>query len=303
MPEKQTKAGLILVAFLSVYLFWGGTYLGMKIGLESFPPFFMAAFRHLSAGIIMLSIALLKKEVKPTKAELLNASLVGILLLLMGNGLVAWSEQRLPSAIASLVITSVPFWVMTMNWISGDKKKPSKLELFSLFFGFLGILIMVFQGSEESSLSLDPIGLSVLMIAAFSWSLGSLYSRHKAVPKSSLYSTAIQMLAGGSSLLIVTFILNEPSQVAWSTISMRSWMAMVYLIVFGSVIAYTAYIWLMKNVNPTLASTYAFVNPVVAVFLGFWLAHESFSTQTLIAATIIIASVMILTLAKKPNKK
>lgn len=299
MPSKHPKTLIVILAFLSVYIFWGGTYLGMKIGLESFPPFFMAAIRHLSAGVIMLSLALVKKEPKPQKNELLNGAIVGILLLLMGNGLVAWSEQRLPSAIASLVITSVPFWVMTLNWVSGDKKKPTRIELFSLFFGFIGILMMVFQGNSTETQALDPIGLIVLLIAAFSWSLGSLYSRHKAVPKSSLYSTAVQMLAGGSTLFVFSSLLGEPSTVIWSNVSTRSWMAMAYLILFGSVIAYTAYIWLMKNVNPTLASTYAFINPVVAVFLGFWLANESFSTQTLIAAVLIIASVMILTLAKK----
>lgn len=301
MTKANSSKLLLIFAFLAVYLFWGGTYLGMKFALESFPPFLMASIRHLSAGVIMLIIGLIKKEKFPTLIEFRNASLVGFLLLLGGNGLVAWSEQRLPSAIASLIITSVPFWVMVLNWVWGDRKRPTKVESFSLILGFIGILLMVFQGEIESTQSLDMIGIVVLLIAAFSWSLGSLYSRQSPMPKSSIYSTASQMLVGGSSLLILSIGLNEPNQMDFQAITPKAIIAMIYLILFGSVVAYTAYIWLMKNVNPTLASTYAFINPVVAVILGYFLAGEVLSQQTLLAAAIIVGAVMILTLSKRPK--
>lgn len=296
--NKPSKLQLI-VAFLSVYIFWGGTYLGMKFALDSFPPFLMAAIRHTIAGSILLVIGLMKKEARPTKDELVNAGIVGLLLLLMGNGLVAWSEQRLPSAIASLIITSTPFWIMLLNWVGGDKRKPTKIELFTLMLGFLGILLMVFQGPMGQSASLDMLGIFTLLVAAFVWALGSLFSRHRRMPKSSFFSTSAQMLAGGASLFILSFALQEPDRLDILHLTTRSLWAMGYLILFGSVVAYTAYIWLMKNVNPTLASTYAFINPVVAVILGYLLANEVLSLQTLIAAVIIVSAVVILTFSKQ----
>lgn len=301
MTQVKSKKIILILAFLSVYLFWGGTYLGMKIALSSFPPFLMAAIRHTTAGLIMLSIALVKKEARPSTLQIRNAAIVGLLLLVGGNGLVAWSEQRLPSAVASLIITSVPFWVMALNWVGGDKQKPSRIETFSLMLGFLGILLMVFQGQVESSKALDGLGIIALLVASFMWSLGSLYSRHSVMPKSSVFSTSTQMLAGGLSLFILSTSLGEPAQFEITKVLPSAWFAMLYLIVFGSVIAYTSYIWLMKNVAPTLASTYAFINPVVAVFLGWTLAGEHLSTQTLVAAVVIIMAVVILTLSKKPN--
>lgn len=299
---KKENRGLTIIALLAVYVFWGGTYLGMKIALGSFPPFLMAGIRHLSAGLIMFTIGFLKHETRPTKSQIMNAGVVGLLLLVGGNGLVAWSEQRLPSAIASLVITSVPFWIMGMNWLGGDKQKPKPIEIVSLIMGFSGIMLMVFQGNNPTNERFDVIGLVVLFIAAFLWSLGSLYSRHRKLPGSSIYSTATQMLAGGSSLLILSFSIGEAATFNASSITTQALFAMGYLILFGSVIAYTAYIWLMKNVAPALASTYAFVNPVVAVLLGWTIAGEVLSGQTLIAAAIIISAVGILTLSKKAPK-
>jgi len=302
MTPAKTKKLTIIIAFLCVYIFWGGTYLGMKIALNSFPPFLMAAIRHTTAGLIMLSIGLYKKEVRPTTLQIRNAAIVGLLLLVGGNGLVAWSEQRLPSSVASLIISSVPFWVMSLNWLGGDKQKPSRIELFSLILGFIGILLMVFQGQVDSNKAIDGLGIFVLLVAAFMWSLGSLYSRHSHMPKSSIFSTSTQMLAGGLSLFVLSTFLAEPTQFDISRVLPSAWFAMFYLIFFGSVIGYTAYIWLMKNVAPSLASTYAFINPVVAVFLGWTLAGEILSSQTLLAAVVIIMAVVILTLSKKPKK-
>lgn len=299
--NPSTSKTRILFALLAVFIFWGATYLGMKYALGSFPPFLMAGLRHLSAGLIMAGIGILRHEKLPTKNQLINAAVVGILLLVGGNGLVAWSEQRLPSSIASLVISSVPFWIMGLNWIGGDRRRPSLLESLSLLMGFGGILIMVLQKSDGAASAIDPIGLGALFLAAFLWSLGSLVSRHRPMPVSSVYSTSSQMLAGGITLILVSLLSGDASGFDPSNITPQALWAMAYLILFGSVVAYSAYIWLMKHVSPTLASTYAFINPVVAVILGWTMASEVLSLQTLIAAGVIISAVVILTFTKKTS--
>ena len=295
---SQKNKWLILISFFCVYLFWGGTYLGMKFALVSFPPFIMAGIRHTTAGIILSTFALIKKETFPTKKEILSAGLVGALLLLGGNGLVAYAEMRVPSSIASLIIASIPLWISGLNWISGDKKKPSLLEFVGLFLGFAGIIVLVFQGSNSST-NIDVIGIILLLIASLSWSIGSLYSKRANMPKSSFYNISFQMLVGGFLLLIFSMLLGEYKSFNVSNITTQSLFAMFYLILFGSILAYSAYIWLFKNVNPTLASTYAFVNPVVALILGWSLASEVLSTQAIIASILIIGAVVILTLSKR----
>lgn len=295
---KNTTKWLIPLAFISVYLFWGGTYLGMKFALNSFPPFIMAGIRHTTAGLILTTIAFLKKETFPTRKEILNAGIVGVLLLLCGNGLVAYAEMRVPSSIASLIIASVPLWISGINWVSGDKKKPSLYEFLGLFLGFSGIMVLAFQGSN-SNMNIDIFGIGLLLVASLSWSLGSLYSKRSNMPKSSFYNVSFQMLTGGTLLLFFSTLLGEYRLFNINQITNQSIFAMFYLIIFGSIIAYSAYIWLFKNVNPTLASTYAFVNPVVALILGWSLANEVLSSQALIASILIISAVIIITFSKR----
>lgn len=296
--KMNKQKWLIPLAFLSVYIFWGGTYLGMKFALESFPPFIMAGIRHFIAGIILTTIAFIKKETFPSKKEMINAGFVGAMLLLGGNGLVAYAEMRVPSSIASLIIASVPLWISGLNWVSGDKKKPSLLEMLGLLLGFSGIMVLAFQGSNTNS-NIDVLGIGLLLVASFSWSLGSLYSKRSDMPKSSFYNVSFQMLTGGMLLFIFSTFLGEYKLFDINQVTNQSVYALVYLIFFGSIIAYSAYIWLFKNVNPTLASTYAFVNPVVALILGWSLANEVLSPQAIIASVLIIGAVVIITLSKR----
>ncbi len=296
--EKNKTKWLIPLAFLAVYIFWGGTYLGMKFALVSFPPFIMAGIRHSTAGIILTTIAFFKKEVFPSRKEIINAGFVGALLLLGGNGLVAYAEMRVPSSIASLIIASVPLWISGLNWVSGDKKKPSTLEMLGLFLGFLGIMALAFQGSNTNN-NIDVLGIGLLLIASFSWSIGSLFSKRSEMPKSSFYNVSFQMLTGGALLLIFSTVLGEYKLFDVNQVTNQSLFALLYLIVFGSIIAYSAYIWLFKHVNPTLASTNAFVNPVVALILGWAFANEVLNPQAIIASVLIIGAVIIITLSKR----
>lgn len=289
----------ILIALLALYLFWGGTYLGMKLALISIPPFIMAGMRHFSAGVIMFSIAWMRKERFPTLKQILNAAVVGVFLLVGGNGLVSWAGRLVPSSISSLMIASTPIWITLINSVTGDKHKPTFLEITALGLGMLGIGLLVSQGGLSSSQSLNPFGLFALLSAALLWSIGSLYSRQADMPKVSLYNITFQMLSGGIILILISLLTQEAQTLDWSNISLISMAAMVYLIFFGSIIAYSSYIWLLKQVSPSLVSSYAFVNPMVAVVLGWLFANEILSLQSVVAGAIIVLAVILLNYKKR----
>ncbi|MGB7595333.1 MAG: EamA family transporter, partial [Erysipelotrichaceae bacterium] len=281
------------------YLFWGGTYIGIKFALVSFTPALMAGIRHMTAGLILFTVGRIRRDPLPTRIQVKNAAIVGVLLLLVGNGLVTWSEQRVPSAIASLMVASVPLWIALMNWRFGEKKQPSILQMTGIMLGIFGIAILVLKSSQGGVGSFDILGLVTLLVAAIAWSAGSLYSRFAKLPSSAFNNVSIQMMTGGFCLLVFAAFNGEFTRFDPSTITGQSVWSMVYLILFGSVIAYTAYIWLMKNVNPTWVSTYAFVNPVVAVVLGWSIGGETLQGTALLSAMIILAAVVIITMSQR----
>jgi len=293
------KQILMITAFLCVYLFWGGTYIGIKFALVSFTPALMAGLRHMSAGLILFTVGRIRRDPLPNRTQVKNAAIVGVLLLLVGNGLVTWSEQRVPSAIASLMVASVPLWIALMNWRFGEKKQPSILQMTGIMLGIFGIAILVLKSSQGGVGNFDILGLVTLLVAAIAWSAGSLYSRFAKLPSSAFNNVSIQMLTGGFCLLVFAALNGEFTRFDASAITGQSVWSMVYLILFGSVIAYTAYIWLMKNVNPTWVSTYAFVNPVVAVVLGWSIGGETLQGTALLSALIILIAVVIITLSQR----
>jgi drug/metabolite transporter (DMT)-like permease len=300
---KDSKLFAISLALLSVYLFWGGTYLGMKIAIESIPPFIMAGVRFFLAGAVLFLIGRWKGAALPSLSEWRGAGIVGALLLLGGNGIVAWAQLRLPSAIASLLVATVPLWILLFNWIGGSRQKPTTGVIGGMLCGMAGIAVMVIHPGAAGDQGVDLIGILALLVASISWSVGSLYSRSAKLPESPLMSTALQMIIGGILLGITSWFLDDWSQLHEAEITLRSWIALGYLIVFGSIIAYTAYIWLLKHAEPSLVSTYAFVNPIVAVFLGWLLADEHLTVQSWIAAAMIIAAVAIITIFRGPAKQ
>ncbi|MEK4060727.1 MULTISPECIES: drug/metabolite exporter YedA [Paenibacillus] len=292
------------IALLSVYLFWGGTYVGMKVAIETMPPFLMAGIRFFVAGALLYVISRLSGAKHPAGREWRSSAIVGALLLLGGNGLVAWSEQRVSSSIASLIVAAVPVWMMLFGWFGRSGKRPNPGVIAGIVFGLLGIAVLVFQpGQGDNGTATDLIGIITLLVASLSWAAGSMYSRSARIPDSPLMSTAAQMLTGGALLLVFSFFTGDWSKMDVPAISLRSYAALGYLIVFGSIVGYTAYIWLLKNADPTLVSTYAFVNPVVAVLLGWLLAGEQITVNTLTAAVIIIAAVILVTVFRgRPQK-
>lgn len=298
---KGSTPWIVIIALLSVYIFWGGTYLGMKVAIETMPPFWMAGTRFLIAGGVLYVLARMQGEGRPSAREWRGAGIVGALLLLGGNGMVAWAEQRVPSAIASMLVATVPLWIIAFNW-AGSRKAPGIGTIAGVILGFTGIVILVSHTGGESDKSLDAIGLITLVIASICWSAGSMYSRRARLPKSPMMSTAVQMLVGGALLLIASYFTGDWSKLHLSDISLRSYLALGYLIFFGSICGYTAYIWLLKNADPTWVSTYAFVNPIVALFLGWCLADEQLTVNSLAASVIIIAAVIVITVfGRKPQ--
>jgi len=297
--EKDSKFFAITLALLTVYLFWGGTYLGMKVAIESIPPFIMAGVRFFLAGVVLFVIGRWKGAELPVAAEWKGSGIVGALLLLGGNGVVAWAELRLPSAIASLLIATVPLWILIFNWFGGSRQKPTVGVMAGILFGLAGVAVLVIHPDGSDSQGIDTIGILALLFASICWSVGSLYSRYAKLPPSPLMSTALQMIVGGVLLIVASLFLDDWTKLHLAEITLRSWIALGYLIVFGSIVAYTTYIWLLKHAEPSLVSTYAFVNPIVAVYLGWMFADEQLTAQSWIAAAMIIAAVAFITIFRK----
>jgi drug/metabolite transporter (DMT)-like permease len=304
LSTSNKKLFYIIITLVSVYIFWGGTYLGMKVAIETIPPFIMAGVRFLIAGAVLYFISRLMGVKRPNKKEWKGAGIVGALLLLGGNGVIAWAEQRVPSGIASLIVATVPLWIILFSWLGYHGKKPNTGVIIGIVLGLIGIGTLVLTpGSIKGNHGIDLIGILALLFASLSWSFGSLYSRRAVLPKSPLMSTALQMLVGCALLLLVSFFLGDWSKLHVSEISFRSYVAMGYLIFFGSIIGYNAYIWLFKNAEPSLVSTYDFVNPIIAVFLGWLLAKEKLNSNSLIASVIIISAVIIITVYRDRDTK
>lgn len=302
-PAQPPKPFLIALAMACVYLFWGGTYLGMKIAIETMPPFLMAGTRFLIAGGALYLFRRFRGDARPALREWRDAGIVGALLLLGGNGLVAWAEQTVPSSIASLMVATAPLWMAAIGGLTG-MSKPGLGGWAGLVVGFSGIAILVLGSKGSPSGELNPLGLGALFLAAIFWASGSLYSRRARQPGSPLLWTGMQMIVGGALLLTLSLGMGDLQRFDPGLMSARSLAALAYLMIGGSIIGFTAYIWLLKHAETTLVSTYAFVNPVVAVLLGWLVAGEQIGTNALAAAAVIIAAVVIITLSRpKPVKK
>jgi drug/metabolite transporter (DMT)-like permease len=255
----------------------------------------MAAVRFLIAGSVMYFFLRVTGAARPIRLHWKSAAIVGGLLLLGGNGGVVWAQQTVPSSIAAMLITSVPIWMVLLDWLRPNGVRPSLGVAAGVIVGFSGVGLLVGTGDQSASQSLR-IGALILVGASFCWSLGSVWSRRLPLPSSPLMATAMEMLCGGALLLIAGMIAGEWGRFAPERMTLRSLLSVGYLIVFGSLIAFSCYVWLLKVSTPARVATYAFVNPVVAVFLGVTLGGEPFTAKTLLASIIILAGVVLITL-------
>lgn len=297
MNKKSLMVG---IALFSVYVLWGSTYLAIKIAIEDIPPFFMAGSRNLAAGLIMFIIAFCMGDFKTSKKQWSNAFIAGGFLLLLGNGCVVLAEKTVPSGMAALLIATEPLWILLVSYLAGGKHQIGKVDIASMILGFLGVILLLSQNFTGTG-NINIIGVIFLLIASFSWAIGSVIMQKRTISDNPIKSTGMLMLAGGTLLTLASIITGEIKTVNLADISSSSLTAQIYLILFGSLLGFSAYTWLLKNTTITVASTYAFVNPVVAMFLGFFIANEQINNQTLSATAVIVMSVILIVM-KKPVK-
>ena len=287
----------IALAFLSIYTIWGSTYLAIRFAIETFPPFLMAAIRFLIAGGALYTWMRLRGAQRPTRANWKAATIIGGLLLLGGNGGVTKAEQVIPSGLTAVLITIVPIWMALLELLQKNRVVPTPQVVLGLVLGFGGVILLVGPGDLAGG-GLNPLWVGVLLFASLSWAIGSVYSRKASLPKTPLLGSGMEMLAGGVLLLLVSLVSQEWVGFQPSNISFLSLISFLYLLVFGSLIAFSSYVWLLTKTTTARASTYAYVNPVVAVFLGYFLAGEQLTLRTLLASTMIVIAVVVITTYK-----
>ena len=278
-------------AFACIYIVWGSTYLAIRYAVETIPPFAMAGIRFLLAGGILYAWLWIRGEAgRATAAQWRAATISGALFFLGGNGGVCWAEQRVPSGIAALVVASMPLWISLLDWLRPAGTRPTLRTVAGIALGFLGVAILI-GPTELSGSAVDPAGALVLLAASISWAAGTIYTRHAARTGNHLQSTAMQMLAGGVLLCGAGAAHGDWAGLELRAVTIRSVASLAYLVVFGSILAFSAYNWLLHATTPARVSTYAYVNPPIAVLLGWGLAGESISPQILLAGAAIVASV------------
>lgn len=293
--QNPSKSGatVLLLAFLAVYIVWGSTYLAMRYGVESFPPLLLAGTRFLTTGVLLYPSLRWKTGIKPTRQHWITATVTGCLLLLGGNGGVCWAELTVPSGVTALLVAMVTLWMVLVDWLRPGGHRPSSRVFFGVILGFAGLALLVGPSHLGASGRVNPLGAGVLLLASLSWACGSIYSKHGSLPGSAMLSMAMQCLGGGTALWIAGFLTGEVGRFHFAAISARSWLAVAYLIVFGSGIGFTAYIHILKNSTAAKVATYAFVNPVVALLLGWMIAGEALTLRTLVAAMVILGAVIL----------
>lgn len=293
----------LLSAFTAVYLIWGSTYLGIRVAVETMPPFIMLGTRFGLAGALMYGWLLVRGVPRPTLNQWRTAILTGGLLLFVGTGSVAWSEQYIPSGLAALLVTTVPLWMVLLDWLWKKGPRPKSIVFFGLLLGFAGIVLLVDPVALlQGGASVNVYVALLVLVGALSWSVGSIHGRSADLPATPFMTTAMQMLSGGMLLTIASVVFGEWRHFDVASLSLRSFAAWIYLIVFGAFIAFSAYVWLLKNTTAARAATYAYVNPVVAVFLGWVLADEPLNARIIFAVILLVSAVVLITRHHKKGK-
>ncbi len=295
--SSRPSTAAVAIALLIVYVVWGSTYLGIAVMIETLPPLLAAGVRYVTAGLLMLGAVTAHarfrrrahRAERPTAAHWRSAFVVGSLLLLGGNGGVVLAELFIPSGVAAVLVATMPIWLAVFDAVLSGRR-PSGLVIGGLLAGIVGVVILL--APVEGVDDLNPLGIALVIGATVSWAAGSLYARRAPLPRSQLLATGIEMLGGGIMLIVAGALLGEIGRTNVDDFSVRSLLAVAYLIIFGSIVAFTAYTWLLANVPVSTVGTYAYVNPIVAVALGAVFRSEPITPRTLVAAAIIIGAVV-----------
>jgi len=293
-----TTAGLV-AAFAAIYLVWGSTYLAIRYAVETFPPLLMMGIRHLIAGTVLYGWSRWRGVPSPTWREWVHPALIGTVLFVGGHGSLAWAEQRVPSGIAALLVATLPMWVVVLARLKGTERRLSGRAWAGLVLGLTGVGVLFGPDVWRHSQDLNLLSSGAVLFGTFIWAAGTIYMRSVKMPDSAVISSGMQMFAGGISLVVAATLTGETSRFHLAAVTGRSWLALAYLIVFGSIIAFTAYSWLHTVAPPSRVSTYAYVNPAVAVLVGWALASEPIGIFTVLAMVIILIGVALVNAGHK----
>ena len=307
MTEAQRLRLTHVAAFAAVYLIWGSTYLAIRYAIETLPGFLMSGVRFAVAGLALYVVAGWRGAARPTAGQWKAAIIAALFLFVGGNGGVVFAQHWIPSGLAALMVGTEPLWVVVLlAFWGGGSERPTRKTLIALLVGFAGAAILA-RPQESIGLvgegSVPVVAILAIVLAPLSWAAGSLYSRDADMPENRSLGVAMQMIAGGVGLCLVGLVSGEAAAVDLGAISSRSVLAFFYLIVFGSIIAFSAYSWLLRNTKATLVATYAYVNPVIAVFLGWLLAGEPIGAQTAVASVLIIGAVVLVGMEERATRR
>ena len=282
----------VVAGFAAIYVIWGSTYLAIRLGVSSIPPFLMAGVRFLIAGLAFVAWAAYRGAARLTAQDWLTTGVIGALMAAGGNGLVTWAMQTVQSGLAALLVSMVPFWVVLVAWIKPAGHRPAGRIVFGLILGFVGVGLLIDPADMTGGGQIELGGAGAVVVGTLLWATGSVYSRHAPQPASQVLSSGMQMLVGGAVLMTLALGTGELSSFDWETVSTASLTGWGYVTIMGSV-AYGSYLWLMKASTPAKVATYAYINPVIALFLGYALAGESLSAWTVGCSAFIIVAVLI----------
>ncbi|GAA3571696.1 EamA family transporter [Kribbella ginsengisoli] len=295
---KPASAAMIWSALAVVYVVWGSTYLGIRIVVEAkIPPMLGMGARFLVAAVLLAAFLAIKSGVtrlRVTRRELLGAAVVGLLLLALGNGAVAIAEKTVPSGLSALLVAAVPLWLMLLR--VGGGERPRALTWLGVLIGFTGAALLALSGGDTSA---KPLSVAILVAGTISWAVGSRFSPRLGLPKDPLVATLYEMVAGGTAMLLIGVLAGEPGRLHLSAIEPKGWIALAYLVVFGSLLAYSAYSYLLANAPISLIGTYAYVNPAVAVLLGWLILSEPVTAEIMLGGAIVVVGVALVVSAER----
>lgn len=301
--EARPPTWKILLAFSMIYFVWGSTFLAIRVGVREVPPFLLAAFRFFTAGVVLYAWLRLKGTAAPNRREWVAASALGALIFVLDYGCLFWAEQRVPSGVTAVVLASIPVFIALLEIIFLRTQKLTVRLGIALLVGIFGVTVLVNRSFSLAEAPIDRAGAIALLVASFTWSIATILTRRVPLPASKAMSAAAQTLTGGALLFVLAAMTGEFKGFRMQAVSEKAWLALVYLIIAGSLVGFTAYVWLLHYESPTKVGTYAYVNPVVAVALGYFVGGESVGSRTLLGTLLVLVSVVTITTTKKAEAR